>query len=116
MLKAIERIDVAVAQVGAAAATFQRNFGLRSVDPPQVGERVLLPIGESAIGLTAADAGAAQGMVGLWLLADDVEQVRAALTRAGFDCGSIQRQGAMRVLAVARECGQGPLFIFDRRS
>ncbi|HLH77768.1 MAG TPA: VOC family protein [Candidatus Binataceae bacterium] len=115
MLKAIERIDVAVARLEPALATYERNFGLRAAGQRHDGEPMLLPIGESAIGLIAAETGARQGMVALWLLADDVEQVRAALTRAGFGCRPMRRQGAMRVVEVERGCGQGPLFIFDRR-
>ncbi|HLH77766.1 MAG TPA: hypothetical protein VKV28_13270 [Candidatus Binataceae bacterium] len=38
-----------------------------------------------------------------------------ALTQAGFGCRPMRRQGAMRVVEVERGCGQGPLFIFDRR-
>jgi hypothetical protein len=115
LLKALERIDVAVTELEPALATYRRNFGLQPRGQGRDGEPVLLPIGESAIGLVAA-AGAGQGMVGLWLLADDVTQVRAALAQAGFSCGPIRRQGAMRVLEVDRTCGQGAIFIFDRRA
>ena len=113
LLKAMELIDVAVAQVAAAAATYQRNFGLRATGVVSEGAPVLLPIGESAIRLTPAGAG--QGLVGLWLEADDITRVEVALAQAGFGCRPIRRQEAMRILEVERSCGQGPLFIFDRR-
>jgi hypothetical protein len=55
-------------------------------------------------------------MFGVWLEADDVEQVIASLKKAGLAASAITKEAGRRVLAIdPKLANQVPLFIFDRR-
>ena len=56
-------------------------------------------------------------MVGLWLEADDVDQVIADFRAAGLDAGAIRRESGRRILTIdPKLANQVPRFIFDRKA
>jgi predicted enzyme related to lactoylglutathione lyase len=121
MLKRLDRLDVATTDLDDAARVYQSNFGFRLIQAPD-GESAVLAVGNAQIRLaTGASVEAVlkqtgEGMVALWLEAEDVEQVAAAMRRAGIDAGPVHKEGDRRVLAVDhRQANQVPLFIFDRK-
>ncbi len=70
----------------------------------------------SGIAAAAALAAAGEGLAGLWLEAQDVDQVAAALRAAGIEPPPLAIERGRRVLALdPRIANQVPLFIFDRR-
>ncbi len=122
ILKRLDHLDVATADLADAAAVYEKNFGFkvtRSAD----GKTASMKIGDSEIRLAADDAaaraiaGAGEGMFGLWLEADDVEKVAAALGRSGIEPAPIRKEQGRRILAVdPKSANQVPLFIFDRKA
>jgi Glyoxalase/Bleomycin resistance protein/Dioxygenase superfamily len=122
MIKRLDRVDVATADLAGAAETWRNNFGF-AVAKSADGESVSVKIGGAEIRLAAGPGVAAQieksgeGMIALWLEADDVDVIAAALRRAGIEPGAIRREGGRRVLVIdPKAAHQVPLFIFDRRS
>ena len=56
-------------------------------------------------------------MIGLWLEADDVEQVVAKFHMAGLDAGKIEIESGRRILTIdPKFANQVPLYIFDRKA
>ena len=56
-------------------------------------------------------------MIGLWLEADDVEQVVANFHMAGLDAGKIEIESGRRILTIdPKLANQVPLYIFDRKA
>jgi hypothetical protein len=69
------------------------------------------------VGAEAALKATGEGLAALWLEADDVEPIVAALERAGLAYRPIRREGDRRVLEVDPSAANlVPLFIFDRRN
>lgn len=121
MIKRFDRIDVATSDLNDAASIYEKNFGFKVTR--QSGDSATVAIGGAEIrlaaGALAADAlkSGGEGMFALWLEADDVDQVVAALKKAGHSAASIRKEQGRRVLAIdPRIANQVPLFIFDRRS
>lgn len=119
LLKRLDRLDIATADLRDAVEVYRRNFDLELRRPPSADDAVLA-IGDAEIRLVAGPAAAAalsasgEGMAALYLEADDVEPVAQALERAGYPAAAIRKEGGRRVLAVdPHVCGQVPLFIFD---
>jgi len=114
-IKRFDRLEVATTDLAAAAATYGANFGFEVN-----GARV--KIGGAEI-LLRSDGDAArhletngEGMMALWLEADDVTSVAASLRQAGVDPGAVKVESGRRVLAIdPKFASQVPLFIFDRR-
>jgi hypothetical protein len=114
-IKRLDRLDVNTADLSDAIATYQRNFGLE-VKSATGESSALVAIGDAHIGLIPAAEADAEGMVGVWMEADDVDALGAALGKAGYGYKPIRVDGSRRVLEVeAKSANQVPLFIFDRR-
>jgi predicted enzyme related to lactoylglutathione lyase len=121
MLKRLDHLEVATADLTDAVSIYQRNFDfkvVRSVD----GNGASVRIGDSEIRLLSGPLAqqaiekAGEGMIALWLEAADVESVAAALRKSGIEPGAIQKEQGRRILAIdPRYANQVPLFIFDRK-
>ncbi len=110
----LDRLDVNTTDLKDAIATYRRNFGL-DVMPAAGGNSAVVTIGDARIGLIAAVQADAEGMVGVWLEAENVEVVSAALGKAGYSFRPIRVDGSRRVLEVdEKSSNRVPLFIFDR--
>jgi predicted enzyme related to lactoylglutathione lyase len=122
MLKRLDRLEVATTDLADAVSIYERNFGFsvsKSADDATASVRV----GGAEIRLASGAAVAAQieksgeGMIALWLEADDVDQVAKSLRQAGIDPGAIRSEAGRRILAIDPQAAQQvPLFIFDRKS
>ncbi len=122
LIKRLDRLDVATSDLADAASIYEKNFGF-AVNRSADGKSATVAIGGAEIRLASGPDVAAQiektgeGMIALWLEADDVDQVAAALRRAGIDVPAIRRERGRRVIAVdPKHALQVPLFIFDRNS
>jgi predicted enzyme related to lactoylglutathione lyase len=121
ILKRLDRVDVATTDLADAASIYQKNFGF-AVSRDAAGNLATVKVGDAEIRLAAGESVAAQiasngeGMYALWLEADDLDAVAAALRKAGIDPGSIRVETGRRVLAIdPKHANQVPLFIFDRK-
>ena len=121
MLKRLDLIEVATADLADAASIYAKNFGF-AVMKTDDGKSATVKVGGAEIRLTAGDAAAAalaatgEGMFALWLEADDVEQVIASFALAGLNAGPIRLEHGRRVLAIdPKLANHVPLFIFDRK-
>jgi predicted enzyme related to lactoylglutathione lyase len=122
MLKRLDTLEVATSDLADAASIYQKNFGF-AVTKSADGKFAIVKVGDAEIRLNAGDSVAAaiastgEGMIGLWLEADDVDQVVAAFNKAGLSAGPIRKEAGRRVLAIDPNLAdQVPLFIFDRKS
>jgi Glyoxalase-like domain len=126
MIKRLDRLDVATSDLADAAAIYERNFGfavrLGSDCSDDGSDSALVTVGDAEIRLRAGGATAdfiaanGEGLAALWLEADDVDAVAAALDRAGLVGRPVRREGERRILEVDRKAANMvPLFIFDRR-
>ncbi|MGH7949298.1 MAG: VOC family protein [Candidatus Binataceae bacterium] len=121
MIKRLATLDVATSDLGETAETYRRNFSFAVKASPD-GATAVVTVGDAEIRLRA-DSSAAQfvaqngeGMSTLWLEADDVTIVAAALKRAGHEVGEPRIESGRRVLAIdPKISNQVPLFIFDRK-
>ncbi len=117
MIKRLDTLEVATADLADAASLYEKNFGFavtRSAD----GKSASVKVGGAEIRLVADPTidSSSEGMTGLWLEAEDVDQVVANFRMAGLDAGAIQIEAGRRVLAIdPKLANQVPLFIFDRR-
>jgi hypothetical protein len=121
MLKRLDHLEVATADLTDAVSIYQRNFDfkvVRSVD----GNGASVRIGDSEIRLLSGPLAqeaiekTGEGMIALWLEAADVESVAAALRESGIDPGAIRKEQGRRILAIdPKYANQVPLFIFDRK-
>lgn len=118
MIKRVDRLEISTSDLKDAASAYERNFSFtvrRAAD--DAGGAVIL-IGDVEVRLVSkqATAGAAEGMTGLWLEAEDIDEVARALGRAGVAHSPVRREGGRRVLDVdASAANAVPLFIFDRK-
>jgi predicted enzyme related to lactoylglutathione lyase len=120
MLKRLDTLEVATTDLNDAASTYEKNFGFQV---KREGDAAIVKVGGAEIKLRAGESAAAalaangEGMMGLWLEADDIDQVAAALKTAGIDSGALRRDAGRRVLAIdPKHANQVPLFIFDRKA
>jgi predicted enzyme related to lactoylglutathione lyase len=116
MIKRLDTIDVATADLADAASIYEKNFGF-AVTKSADGKSASVKIGGAEIRLVggAVDS-SSEGMIGLWLEAEDVDQVIASFHLAGLDAGAVQVESGRRILAIdPKLANQVPLFIFDRK-
>ena len=121
MMRRLDRLEISTADLADAAATYQRNFGF-SVRKSPDGSSATIAIGDAEIRLRSGPAVAqliqasGEGMMALYLEADDLDAVAAALRKAGVEPGAIRIEDNLRVLAIDPEISSRvPLFIFDRK-
>jgi predicted enzyme related to lactoylglutathione lyase len=119
MIKRFDRLDVAASDLDDAASIYEKNFGFKVT---RSGDQASVSIGGAEIRLVSGAAAAdaikvnGEGMFGVWLEADDIEQVGASLKKAGVDAGVIRKEAGRRVLSIdPKSANQVPLFIFDRK-
>jgi predicted enzyme related to lactoylglutathione lyase len=116
MIKRLDTLEVATTDLADAASIYEKNFGFR-VTHSADGKSATVKVGGAEIRLvTGAIDASSEGMVGLWLEADDVDQVVANFHIAGLDAGMIQIESGRRILTIdPKLTNQVPLFIFDRK-
>lgn len=121
LLKRFDTLDIATADLDDAARTYRQNFGFE-LKPGAAHGSATLAVGGAEIRLVSAAAAGAtlaaagEGLSGLWLEAQDLDQVVTALRAAGIEPPPLTIDRGRRVLALdPRIANQVPLFIFDRR-
>jgi predicted enzyme related to lactoylglutathione lyase len=121
LLKRLDALEVATSDLDDAVKTYQGNFGFE-LKRATSGDIATLKVGGAEIRLIAGTAAAAtlasngEGLAGLWLEAEDIGQVAAALRKAGLEAPSPKIDEGRRVLAIdPKIASQVPLFIFDRK-
>jgi len=121
MIKRFDRLDVATSDLADAAARYERNFGL-AVRRETESDTAIVSVGDAEIRLRAEAIAASfiaangEGLAAVWLEADDVDEVGAALDRASLAHRPIRHEGDRRILEVdPKAANLVPLFIFDRR-
>jgi hypothetical protein len=117
MIKRLDTLEVATSDLADAASIYEKNFGFavaRSAD----GKLASVKVGGAEIRLVATTIdSSSEGMIGLWLEAEDVEQVVANFHLAGLDAGAIQIESGRRILTIdPKFANQVPLYIFDRKA
>jgi hypothetical protein len=118
MIKRLATLEVATSDLADAASTYEKNFGFAVVRPTD-GKSASVKVGGAEIRLVAAatEEPSSEGMIGLWLEAEDVDQVMAEFRAAGLDPGPIRIGPGRRILAIdPKLANQVPLFIFDRKA
>ena len=122
MLKRLDTLEIATTDLADAASIYANNFSF-AVTKSADGKNAIVKVGDAEIRLAAGDSVKAaiedtgEGMIGLWLEADDVDQVVAKLKLAGLDAGAIRIESGRRILAVDPKLANNvPLFIFDRKA
>jgi hypothetical protein len=117
VIKRLDMLEVATADLADAASIYQKNFGFEVTKSPD-GKSASVKVGGAQIRLVGgAIEQSNEGMIGLWLEADDVDQVVAAFHLAGLDPGTITVESHRRVLAIdPKIANHVPLFIFDRKA
>jgi hypothetical protein len=118
VIKRLDTLEVATTDLADAASIYEKNFSF-SVTRAADGKSASMKIGGAEIRLVtgASIDSSSEGMIGLWLEADDVGQVIADFRAAGLDAGAIRKESGRRVLAIdPKLANQVPLFIFDRKA
>jgi hypothetical protein len=117
MIKRLDILEIATADLADAASIYQKNFGFNVVRSED-GKSASVKIGGAEIRLITGGAidSSNEGMIGLWLEAEDVDQVVANFHIAGLDAGLIQIESGRRILTIdPKLTNQVPLFVFDRK-
>ena len=122
LLKRFDTLEVATADLADAVKTYRENFGFE-LKTGSESERATLTVGGAEIRLVAGAAAAAaiaaagEGLAALWLEAEDVGAVAAALKAAGIAHPPPKIDEGRRVLALdPKIANQVSLFIFDRKA
>jgi hypothetical protein len=118
VIKRLDKLEVATSDLGDAASIYKKNFGF-AVVTSEDGKSASVKVGGAEIRLVAGASidSSAEGMIGLWLEAEDVDQVVANFRMQGLDAGAIQIDSGRRILTIDRRlANQVPLFIFDRKT
>jgi hypothetical protein len=117
VIKRLDTLEVATSDLTDAASIYQRNFGF-SIISSEDGKSASVKVGGAEIRLVTGGAidASNEGMIGLWLEAEDIDQVVANFHIAGLDAGMIQIESGRRILTIdPKLTNQVPLFIFDRK-
>ncbi|HEY2525846.1 MAG TPA: VOC family protein [Candidatus Binataceae bacterium] len=121
MLKRFDALEVATSDLDDAVKTYQGNFGFE-LKHAAGGDTATLKVGGAEIRLIGGAAAAAtiassgEGLAGLWLEAEDIGQVAAALKSAGLEAPAPKIDQGRRVLAIDPKIANNvSLFIFDRK-
>jgi hypothetical protein len=121
MIKRLDRIDVSTTDLEDAKAIFERNFGF-TVHRVTGSDDATIVIGDAEIrlrsGASVANviAGAGEGLAAVWLEAEDLDQIQAALQSAGLGYKPPRTEGGRRIIEIdASVANMVPLLIFDRR-
>jgi hypothetical protein len=121
MIKRFDRLEIITSDLDDAARVYRNNFGL-AVRPAASPNEAAITLGDAEIRLRAGVPVAAmlaatgEGLGAVWLEADDVDQVAAALQTAGITFAPLRHEDGRRVLAVdLRAAHMVPLYIFDRK-
>jgi hypothetical protein len=117
MIKRLDTLEVATPDLADASSIYQKNFGF-AVTKSADGKSASVKVGGAEILLVAGGGidASSEGMIGLWLEAEDVDQVLANFRAAGLDAGPIRRESGRRILAIdPKLANMVPLFIFDRK-
>jgi predicted enzyme related to lactoylglutathione lyase len=121
LLKRFDTLEVATSDLADAVRTYRENFGFE-LKPGSAADSATLKVGGAEIRLVAGAAAAAtiaaagEGLAALWLEAEDIGQVAAALKNAGVEVPAPRVDKGRRVLALdPKLANQVPLFIFDRK-
>jgi hypothetical protein len=128
MITRFDRLDVVTSDLADATAIYERNFGFAvrressSANGLPASDEAVVMVGDAEIRLCAGSAAAGfieangEGLAAIWLEADDVDAVAAALDNAGLGRRPIRCDAGRRILEVdPRAANMVPLFIFDRR-
>ncbi len=118
MIKRLVTLEVATSDLADAASIYEKNFGF-SVTRAADGKSAAVKVGGAEIRLVAPPAidSSSEGMIGLWLEAEDVDQVIADFRAAGLNAGAIRIESGRRILTIdPKLANQVPLFIFDRKA
>ena len=117
MIKRLDTLEVATSDLADASSIYEKNFGF-SVVRSEDGKSASVKVGGAEISLVAsAIDSSSEGMIGLWLEAEDVDQVVANFHMAGLDAGGIEIVLGRRILTIdPKFANQVPLFIFDRKA
>jgi predicted enzyme related to lactoylglutathione lyase len=117
LLKRFDTLEIATTDLAETVNTYRQNFGFE-LEPGSDAEGARLKVGGAQIHLLAGAAAAAtgEGLTGLWLEAQDIDQVAAALEAAGIESPAPRIEQGRRVLVLdPKIANQVPLFIFDRK-
>jgi len=121
MIKRFDGLEVATTDLADAASIYEKNFGFRVARMDS--ESAIVTVGGAEIrlasGAAAADAikAGGEGMYGVWLEADNLDDVASALKKADIASSPITKSAGRRVLAIdPKTANQVPLYIFDRRA
>lgn len=122
MIKRFDRLDIATSDLGDASVTYERNFGF-SVKPREGTDDATITIGDAEIRLRAGwdatqlIAKSGEGLCAVWLEADDIGEVVAALEKAGIGHRLLTADNGHRAVEIDPDAANMvPLFIFDRRA
>jgi hypothetical protein len=118
MIKRLDTLEVATTDLADASSIYEKNFGF-SVTRSADGKSASVKVGGAEIRLVAGVTidSSSEGMIGLWLEAEDVDQVVANFHIAGLDAGGIEIESGRRILTIdPKFANQVPLFIFDRKA
>ena len=122
MIKRFDRLEVITADLADAGATYQRNFGfgVRMLDG---GDEAAISIGDAEIRLRSGWEVAktikanGEGMSAIWLEAEDLGEVIAALTRAGIGHRLVEGEADRSIVEIDPQAtNRVPLFIFERKT
>jgi hypothetical protein len=122
MIKRFDRLEVITAELADAGATYQRNFGFgaRTLDS---GDEAAISIGDAEIRLRSGWEVAktikanGEGMSAIWLEAEELGAVTAALTRAGIGHRLVEGEADRRIVEIDPQAtNRVPLFIFERKT
>lgn len=117
MIKRLDTLEVATSDLADASSIYQKNFGFTVIQSKD-GKSATVKVGGAEIRLVTGPAidSSSEGMIGLWLEAEDLDQVVANFHMAGLDAGMIQIESGRRILTIdPKFANQVPLFIFDRK-
>jgi len=117
VIKSLVTLEVRVLDLADAASIYEKNFGF-AVARRADGKSASVKVGGAEIRLVAgAIDSSSEGMIGLWLEAEDVDRVIADFRAAGLEPGAIRIESGRRILTIdPKLADQVPLFIFDRKA